>query len=258
MFAFIPVSRTNHANKHYIPRRGYSFAAGQQAVPILLAELGELMPHYALGFIQQDNTYQPVVLTGLGGGRNLYVNHDGKWLATYVPAFLRSHPFRLLTAENKQQVLCIQDDHLVDASQGQPMFDAEGNPAKPVQDTLNFLHECEKNQRMTQSACAALNKAGVIEKWPLRMKQAEGQESIQVDGLYRVSEKTLNGLDAETFAGLRSNGALALAYAQLFSINQVSQLTERAKYQARQQTKRQQPNIEELFGDDDILSFDNI
>jgi hypothetical protein len=139
---WIPISPSQHADKNYLPRQGYTFAAGQQAVPILLAELGKLMPHYALGFIQHNNTYQPVALTGLGSGRNLYVNHDGKWLATYVPAFLRSHPFGLLTAENKQ-VLCIQDDHLVDASQGQPMFDAEGSPAKPVQDTLNFLNERE-------------------------------------------------------------------------------------------------------------------
>jgi hypothetical protein len=255
---WIALSPSQHANKHYLPRQGYSFSTDQQAIPVLLAELSKLLPHYPLAFIQQDNIYQPVVLTGLGGGQNLYVNHDGKWLATYVPAFLRSHPFRLLTTESKQQVLCIQEDHLVDDSQGEPLFDSEGNLTKPVQDTLNFLNECEKNRRVTQSACAALDKAGVIEKWPLQIKQVEGQEPIQVDGLYRISEKTLNELDAETFAGLRSNGALALAYAQLFSMNQINQLAERAKYHPRQQSKPEEPDIEKLFGEDDILSFDNI
>jgi hypothetical protein len=160
---WIAISPSQHANKHYLPRQGYSFAADQQAIPILLAELSKLLPHYALAFIHQGSTYQPVAITGLGGGRNLYVNHDGKWLATYAPAFLRSHPFRLLTAENKQQVLCIQEDHLVDDSQGQPLFDSDGNLTKPVQDTLNFLNECEKNRRVTQAACAALDNAGVIE-----------------------------------------------------------------------------------------------
>ena len=255
---WIAISPSQHAGKHFLPRQGYSFAADQQAVPIILAELSKLIPHYALGFIQQDNTYKPVVLTGLGGGQNLYVNHDGKWLATYVPAFLRSHPFRLLTTGTKQQVLCIQEDHLVDESQGQPLFDQEGNLTKPVQDTLNFLNECEKNRRVTQTASIALDKAGVIEKWPLQVKQAEGQEPVPVDGLHRISEKILNELDAETFAGLRSHGALALAYAQLFSMNQIDQLAERAKYHARQQPKQEEPDIEKLFGNDDILSFDNI
>jgi hypothetical protein len=255
---WIALSPSQHAGKHFLPRQGYSFAADQQAVPILLAELSKLIPLYALGFIHQNNTYQPVALTGLGGGRNLYVNHDGKWLATYVPAFLRSHPLRLLTTENKQQVMCVQEDHLVDNSQGEPLFDSEGNLTKPVQDTLNFLNECEKNRRVTQAARTALDKAGVIEKWPLQLKQQEGQEPIQVDGLYRISEKALNELDTETFAGLRSNGALALAYSQLFSMNQIDQLAERAKYHARQQPKQEEPDIEKLFGNDDILSFDNI
>jgi hypothetical protein len=252
------ISKTEHAEKKFIARKGYSFAAKEQVVPVLLAELSKLIPLYAIGFIHQQEAYIPVVLTGLGGGQNLYVNHDGKWLATYVPAFLRSHPFRLLTSEDKQQVLCIQEDHLVDESQGQPLFDSEGNLTKPVQDTLNFHNECEKNRRVTQAACAALTKAGVIEKWPLKIKQQEGQVPVQVDGLYRISEKTLNGLDAETFAGLRSNGALALAYAQLFSMNQIGQLAERAKYLAREQPKQAEPDIEKLFGEDDILSFDNI
>ena len=259
---WIFISSSQHANKYFIPRQGYSFATGQQVVPLLLAELPKLLPHYVLGFIQQDNTYQPVALTGLGGGQNLYVTHDGKWLATYVPAFLRSHPFRLLTTENKQQVLCIQEDHLVDDSQGQPLFDSEGNLSKPVQYTMNFLNECEQNRRVTQAACAALDKAGVIEKWPLRIKQQEGQEPVQVDGLYRISEKALNDLDAESFAGLRSNGALTLAYAQLLSMNQTVRLGELVKFHARQaqtqQQKNEQPDIEKLFGEDDIISFDNI
>jgi len=99
------ISPFQHADKYYLPRQDYSFAADQQVVPILIAELSKLLPHYALAFIQQDSTYQPVAITGLGGGQNLYVNYEGKWLATYVPAFLRSHPFRLLTTENNKQVL---------------------------------------------------------------------------------------------------------------------------------------------------------
>jgi len=252
-----PISPSQHANKHYLPRQGYSFAADQQAIPILLAELSNLLPHYPLAFTHQDNTYQPIALNGLGGGQNLYVNHDGKWLAGYVPAFIRSHPFRILPSDNKQ-VLCIQEDHLVDNSQGEPLFDEENNLTKPVQDTLNFLNECDKNRKVTQNACDALIKAGVIEKWPLQVKQAEGQEPLQIDGLYRISEKALNELDGETFTGLRSNGALALAYAQLFSMNQIDQLAERAKYHARQQPKQEQPDIEKLFGNDDILNFDNV
>jgi hypothetical protein len=98
----------------------------------------------------------------------------------------------------------------------------------------------------------------VIEKWPLKIKQQKGQEPVQVNGLYRISEQALNELDAESFAGLRKNGALALAYSQLFSMNQIDQLVQWAKFHAQQAQAQQEPDIEQLFGNDDTLHFDNI
>jgi hypothetical protein len=255
MSNWIALSPTKHATKHYLPRQAYTFTADKNTVPILTAELSKLLPHYALAFIHQENLYTPVAITGLGK-QNLYLNPDGKWLVLYVPAFLRSHPFRLLSSENKL-VFCIQEDHLSD-DQRQPLFDSEGNLTKTVQDILNFLNQCEKNRKVTQAACQVLNKTGVIEKWNLQVKQSENKDPVAVDGLYRISEKALNELDKETFADLRQNGALALAYAQLFSMNQISRLAELAKYHAQQQQKEQEPDIEQLFGEDAILSFDNI
>lgn len=252
------LSPSQHASKHYLPRQTYAFTADQNSVPILIAELSKLLPHYALAFIHQDNSCTPVSITGLGK-QNLYLNSDGKWLAPYVPAYLRSYPFRLLPSENKQ-VLCIQEDHLSD-DQGQPLFDSDGNLTKPVQDTLNFLNECERNRKVTQAACQLLQQAGVIEKWPLQIKQSEDQDPVKIDGLYRISEKALTELDKETFADLRRNGALALAYAQLFSMNQVSRLGELVKYHAQQQQKEpaeKDIDIEQLFGGDATLNFDNI
>jgi len=81
MTQWIAISRTQHAETNFWPRQGYNFAAPEQVVPILIAELTKLLPHYALGFIQQGKHYQPVALTGLGGERNLYVHSDGRWLA---------------------------------------------------------------------------------------------------------------------------------------------------------------------------------
>ena len=89
------ISKTEHANQHFIARKGYSFAAKQQVVPILLAELPKLIPLYAIGFIYQQETYVPVVITGLGGEQNLFVNADGKWIGNYVPDVLRGYPFAL-------------------------------------------------------------------------------------------------------------------------------------------------------------------
>ncbi|MEQ5801222.1 SapC family protein [Halomonas sp. H10-9-1] len=255
MTQWIALSRSDHAEAHYRPRDAFHVTAGQAVAPVLLAELGRLLPHYVLGFIAQGDGYQPVALLSLDGQRNLYLNADGRWLAGYVPASLRGHPFTLAQTEQgqKQKVLAIAADHLVD--EGQPLFDEAGELSEPVARTLQFLNQCDRNRQPTWQAAQALGDAGVIEPWPLQLSRGEGQEPLKVQGLYRVSEQALNGLEAEAFATLRG-GPLALAHAQLFSTHQLNQLTERAKLHAQQSEVPE--NLDSLLDgmEDDDLTFD--
>ncbi|WP_163649505.1 SapC family protein [Modicisalibacter sp. 'Wilcox'] len=256
---WVALSRTQHAAHHYLPRQGYAFAAEQPVASILLAELNKLLPHYALGFIKQEARYQPVALLGLNGRDNLYVHPDGRWLGGYVPAGLRGYPFTLANAEDRQQVLCIDRAHLLeDETAGEPLFGDDGQLAERVQQTLTFLQQCERNRQVTQAAARLLGDSGLIEPWPLKVERGDGQAPLEVQGLYRISETALNALEAEAFAALRGHGALPLAYAQLFSMGQLNQLTERAGFHQQLQA-RQAPRepVESLFGgDDDELTFD--
>ncbi|WP_322529111.1 SapC family protein [Salinicola sp. LHM] len=259
MTEWIALSRTRHTDSHFLPRQGYAFAADRQVTPILLAELGKLLPHYPLGFVQQGDQFQPVALLGLSGP-NRYLHPDGRWMADYVPAGLRGYPFTLANAEDNQQVLCIDHDHIQEEpndSVSEALFDDEGSLSQRVQQTLDFLQQCESNRQLTIRACQTLGELGLIEPWPLQIGRGEDQTPLQVQGLFRINEKALNALEPTAFADLRKHGALALAYAQLFSLNQLHQLIEREKFHARQQPA-QSPNgnLDSLFGEDDDLSFD--
>ena len=100
--------------------------------------------------------------------------------------------------------------------------------------------------------------AGVIEAWPLQIGRGEGQEPLKVNGLFRISEKALSGLDAEALHALRG-GPLSLAYAQLFSTHQFGELKKRADLLAEAARTQQAPeNLDSLFdsGPDDDLEFD--
>nr|WP_298375245.1 SapC family protein [uncultured Halomonas sp.] len=272
MSQWIALSRTHHLKHSFRPRQGYDFAVTQQLVPILIAELGKLLPHYVLAFVQQGERFTPVAVTGLGGDRNLYLQADGKWLANYVPAILRGYPFSLANNEENQQVLCIQQDHLLEgqgsepssesgtathSEQALPLFNEEGSLSQSAQQSLDFLKKCDANRRTTQAASHLLQESGLIEPWPLEIERANDQEPLTVKALYRVSERALNALKADAFAGLRRHGALPLAYAQLLSMNQLSQLSDRAAFHARQPAKAQDVDLEALFEGDDseIFSF---
>lgn len=262
MTEWIAVSRSRHADCYFKSRQGYDFAARQSVVPILLAEMDKLLPHYVLGFVQQESRYLPIALLGLQDLQNLYVHPDGRWLGSYVPAEFRGHPFRLMTADNKQ-ALCLAQDYLSeDGSQGEPLFDDNAQLNPLVQQIFNFLQQCEKNRQVTQLATRLLDKSGVIEPWPLVLERGKEQEPLEVQGLYRVNERALNDLSVEAFASLRSHGALALAYAQLFSMGQLSQLVERAKFNEKHYAQQQADGVvgtglESFFDDDDEeLIFD--
>lgn len=253
---WIALSRTQHADQYYLPRQGYGFAAKQPVANVLLAELPKLLPHYALGFIPQGEGYQLVALLSLDGQNNLYLHNDGRWLGTYVPASLRGYPFTLATTDDGQTALCLDQAHLSHDA-GEPLFDDEGNLATPVQKTLEFLNQCDKNRQVTAASTQKLADAGVIEPWPLTLERGEGQEPLKVNGLYRVNEKALNALEADTYTTL-SGGPMALAYAQLFSMSQLNQLTERAKLHAQQGTQEMPENLDSVLDgmDDDDLTFD--
>jgi len=252
------ISKSSHAQTHYYPREGYHHTREQLVAPILLAELPKLTQHFMLGFMPQGEHFIAVALLGVEQGQNLYVHPDGRWLGSYVPASLRGYPFNLLPDEHGQQVLCIDAEQLVDATDvGQALFDEHGQPSDALVKQLDFQQHCEANRQRTQQAVDALQQADVLQPWPLEISRGEGATPKRVEGLYRIDEKALNTLDAETYVTLQG-APMALAHAQLFAAHQLSQLTERAKFHAQTGPQEMPDDLDSLFNDDDDgdLSFD--
>ena len=252
------ISKSRHAQANYHPRNGYHHAREQLVASVLLAELPKLIQHFVLGFVPSGERFTAVALLGIQQGQNLYVHPDGRWLGSYVPASVRGYPFNLLPDDQGQRVLCIDAEQLTqNTDAGEPLFDPNGEPTEGVAKQLDFHQQCEADRQRTQKAMDALQQAGVLEPWPLAIPREEGQAPIQVEGLYRIDEKALNTLDADTYATLQG-APMALAHAQLFAAHQVHQLTQRAAFHGNLADKgaTEEPDIESLFGDDDDdLSF---
>lgn len=246
------LSATAHRDTRLLPRDGYRHAAHDPVVPVLLAELNRLIPHYALGFITREDAYLPVALLSLDGERNLYVAPGGEWIGPYVPARVRHYPFALADGPDGHKVLAVDAERLDDRD-GEPLFEA-GEPSATVHNTLDFLQQCEGSRQQTRTAAQALQQAGVIAPWPLTIQRHGDDDAPRtVNGLYRIDEAALNALPPEELATLQG-APLALAYAQLFSTAQLDQLTERDR--RLRETGAVPSNLDGLFGEDDELSFD--
>jgi len=115
---WIVVSRSQHADRNYVPRHGFAHASHQLVSPVLITELPKLINGYVIGFIATGESFQPVALLGLEKDKNLYLNQDNKWLSEYVPASVRGYPFTMAKNEQGERVLCIDSAHLVKRGEG--------------------------------------------------------------------------------------------------------------------------------------------
>jgi len=122
---------------------------------------------------------------------------------------------------------------------------------------LEFCSQTELNRVATQAAVDALNVAGLVRPWPISAKN--GDNAIAVEGLFKVDEAALNALPDEDFLLLRTSGALALAYAQLLSMNQFSVLEKltaiQEQLQAQAATSISGLKDFRLSQDDDLLKY---
>lgn len=228
-----PLSRERHKGIGWRRFGDYRFASGVSFAPLADAELAKAVLHLPLGFVQQDGRWQFVALLGLLPGRNLFVAPDGRWLAGYVPAHLRSYPFRIGRAEGSTDaVFCVDESSgLLMQGGGEALFDPSGELSQAASGVWSFMLEVAKGEARLSAACDRLAEAGLIEPWPLTVR--EGEASKQVDGLFRINEVRLNELSDEDFLAVRRTGALPVAYAQMFSLGHFEKLGELAEAHAQ-------------------------
>jgi hypothetical protein len=236
---FVAITGAQFSSKSWKRNSSYAFAAKFNTVPVVLAELGKLLPTLPMGFLQTGDSFQLVAITALQPEVSFFVAPDGRWLGEYIPAILRSHPFALATPEGQSEaILCVDESSgLVvekgqsQPGQGEPFFEESGTPSQAIKDILDFLSNIERNRVLTSGAVNALRAAGLIQPWPL--KTVLDGKSVEISGLFCIDEALLNALDADLLGGLRSTGALALAYAQLFSVGQLGILDKFRALQAQ-------------------------
>ena len=217
------ITTERHAKKVWKHVTDYAFVAEDAGIPLVGAELGKAALAMPIGLIKIEAGYQLVAITSLQPGTNLYVAPDGKWLGGYIPAALRGYPFQLAQQEGAGEfILCINEGSglvVENTEDGNPFFDDQDQPTQGIKDILNFLTQIKASRDVTEGAVNALADAGLIMPWKINLKQ--GEKVVPVKGLFRIDEAALNKIDDEDFLAVRKAGGLALAYAQLLSMNQL-------------------------------------
>ncbi|HSI52887.1 MAG: SapC family protein [Ramlibacter sp.] len=250
----VPLSRSAHAHKRWIPYTGYSFAMPHTLLPLVGLELGRAASCLPVVFAAVDKGFLPMALLGLDTGQNLFVGEGGEWLGEYVPAALRSQPFALGRNPQGQLILCIDEGSpLVSDTEGELFFPQGDELAAGARKAMDFLSRVEQGRAATLRACEALAKHGCIVPLSFTVKVSGVDRSVE--GLYQAGETQLSALPDEAFLELRKTGALQLAYTQLLSLHKLPLLGSLATRRAEAVARRAGPDLS-LLDKDGTFGFD--
>ena len=224
---YVPLTPERHASLAWMRYKSYDFSASEALLPIVGPELPRAAMCMPIAFVADAaGTYMPVVVLGPEPGINAFLDAEGLWRAPYVPAELRSHPFKVAQTPEGQKVLCVDEASglLVarDTPESEIFFGEDGKLAPNVRAVVELLEGIEVARAPTLAATRVMAEHGLIQPWAIQL-QIDGK-THQLAGLHRIDEKALNELPGEAFLALRSSGAIPLAYSQLLSMQHLSTL----------------------------------
>ncbi len=221
------VTKELHQTKHWIPNINYLFAARDALCSLTLLEVPSAAVYLPIAFSKVGDHFELFLIQGLQDGKNYLVDEAGNWLAGYIPAPYRVHPFALAKVSGDQLLLCIDSSSISD-TEGKPLFSEDCTLSEDVQMSLDFLGQVEKSRVATVAMCALLQEMDLLTPWLISTKM-DG-EDVKIDGLFHIDEAKFNAIEAEKLIALRDKGVLPLIYSQLLSTQNLRRIANRAPY----------------------------
>jgi hypothetical protein len=214
-----PLSKTTHQDLRFTPTNTYDFASAVLNVPISMSEFTMASQSYPIIFPMEGSA--PLLLLSLDQKNNSYVDQNGAWKSSYVPAHIRRYPFVLANSPNEENednfVVCIDREapHF-NAGQGDPLFTADGSPSDVTQNAINFLQKFQEEMKFTQTTFKDLEKHDLLTEKRINVEK-DGQKTA-FGGFRCVDTEKLNALDDTTLANWVRNGFMGLINTHLQSL----------------------------------------
>ncbi|WP_434580952.1 SapC family protein [Sulfurimonas sp. NW15] len=221
---FVVLDKETHKNLKISPLENLKFAKEMGFVPVLANEVTKIAQMFPVVFTG-DEMPTLVALTSLGGP-NLAVNSEGKYIAQYVPAFLRKYPFSLgSTKENPdQKVILIEEEaEVFSKTKGKQLFKKDGSQSDTLKNTINFLTAYEKDANITANVAKIINESGILEEREISVGEGD-EKKVLVNGFKVINREKLNALSDDILADWVRKGIITLIDAHLKSLDNIQTL----------------------------------
>jgi len=212
-----------------VPITDWSIASKMNSCFVAATEFGDAAREYPLVFVKAGEgddgkpEYAPIAVMGLVPDSNLYV--DGStWRVPYMPAVLRLYPFCIGRLDAERFAVCVDVGWAgLSGTDGERLFDAEGQPSKLLADVQQQLELFDREIQRTRLMCRRLVELGLLQDARYDANMPDGAK-LAVDGFATVDDKKLNELSEADVVDLHRSGVLGLVHAHYVSLGHMNKL----------------------------------
>lgn len=220
----VALDREKHKNLRIAQTTDFRFAAALQTIPLTVSEFREAQKEYPIVFARAgEKQVMPVGVLGLRRDENLYVKADGTWDARYLPAYVRRYPFIFGESGNERLTLLFDEAwEGIGTERGQPLFE-NGAETQFMKNIVEFMQAFQNDFKMTEQFCKNIDEMGLLTTMQATAEMSTGQRFV-IQNFLTVDENKLRSIDSTNLGRLFQTGELALVYAHLLSISNLSRL----------------------------------
>jgi hypothetical protein len=228
----VPLNRNAHKDLRIRSIQNLKFAHGVHSVPLTCTEFPITARDIPILFAGPDmSNIGPMALLGLRQNENLFLDTDGQWeRGVYIPAFVRRYPFVLAEKPPGME----GDDFTVfldeayegfNGTEGERLFKEDGTESDVLKNAVTFLGEFQQHVARTRQFVDDLIKHDLLEGRNIQLQR--NGNSLNLNGLYVISEDKLRKLDAETVHRFLNDGTMGWIFAHLLSLQNIDRVSER-------------------------------
>ena len=104
-----------------------------------------------------------------------FVDAQDRWLARYLPAFVRRYPFVLAEVPGQSLAVCIDEAYPgLSETEGEALFDDKGQETPYLKQTLEFLTQYQREHARTEAFCKRLQDNGLLKETNVRANLRDG------------------------------------------------------------------------------------
>ena len=225
----VALDREKHRKLKVRATGSFGFAGKANSLYLAGVEFSEACKEFAIVFTRVGSGRTvPVAMLGLRARENLFVDAQGKWDANYIPAFVRRYPFVLAELPGRAEMAVCVDEAFtgLNSSDGEALFDANGNDTPFLHNALDFLRRYQAEYLRTEAFCQRLEQAGLLMEMNAKADLVDGR-TFTINGLLIVDEKKLIALPDPVALSLLRSGELHLISMHLVSLSNMQKLVDR-------------------------------